>query len=91
MNNFFSFKPKELREVVADFYEIVFLYESKKWFALNSKFHDIRQRYSIELLVFNAPYIESLPLNGQMVEYLEFLRRYMFCIMLTKQFCKFFS
>ncbi|MBR4826026.1 MAG: hypothetical protein IKZ86_14615 [Spirochaetaceae bacterium] len=51
MNIFFSFKPKELREVVADFYEIVFLYESKKWFALNSNFHDIRQKYSIKLLV----------------------------------------
>ncbi|MBO4440441.1 MAG: hypothetical protein J5798_13950 [Spirochaetaceae bacterium] len=80
MNIFFSFKPKELREVVADFYEIVFLYESKKWFALNSKFHDIRQRYSIELLLYNVPYIEFHSLDGQTAEYLEFLRRYMFCI-----------
>ena len=91
MNNFFSFKPKEMGEVVADFYEIVFLYESKNLFTLNSNFHDIRQRYSIELLVYNAPYIESLPLDGQTAEYLEFLQRYMSCIILTKQFCKFFS
>ena len=83
MNIFFSFKPKELREVVADFYEIVFLYESKDLFSLNRKFHDIRQRYSIELLVYNAPYIQFFPLDGQTLEYLEFLRRYMFCIILT--------
>ena len=84
MYNFLNFKPKELQKVVADFYEIVFLYESKNLFALNNKFHDIRQRYSIELLVYNASYIQCLPLDRQPTEYLEFLRRVAFCIMLTK-------